>query len=209
MAENLYDEMKKHLSKNDDEMVMQFVQRRFIPITGKITDEIAKGIIPVLARFDLMSHDPITLLIASNGGDIEAAGYIIDMIHGINSPVDGLVTQRAGSAAVDILLHCRKRMALPHSWFFVHFTRCGFDVVCDSDRLGKHDFRAFRKKILGAKREREQLYSMKLGKSLSEVRKLFHMGEKFHLEYSTDEALKLGLIGEVNRTFKFVLPKIS
>ncbi len=200
---NIYDELKKRMGSKDDEAMDQFIKRRLIPINGKITDETAEGVIPLLSRFDLISNDPIKLLISSGGGNTDQAGYIIDAIHGMNSPVDALVIRRAASAALDIMLSCRERKALPNSTFYIHFGECGFKVTCDSDAVEDRDLAVLKKKLVGSKINRDKLYSRRLGKSVEEIHWLCKLGHKYNLDYSAEEALELGLIDKIVTDFKF------
>jgi ATP-dependent protease ClpP protease subunit len=155
---------------------------------------------------DFKEVKPITLLITSGGGNVEAGGQIISIIRSIRSPVDGLVIGHAGSMAVDVLLSCRERRAFPEARIFMHFTRCGFEVICDSDEITEHDVAALKKKMTSERDRAKNLYAKRLKKSEAEINRLFWLGEKYNLDYNAEEALTLGVIDRIDYDFKFFEP---
>ena len=200
---DIYEAMERSLGVTMEILGQKLAERRLVPLRGKLDKDMANGICGTLVALDLKEAAPITLLISSNGGDVPSGKYIGDIIQTLRSPVDGLVIDRAASMAVDVLLTCRKRRALPHAEIYVHFTRCGFEVVRDSEAISDIDIAALTKKLTDDKRDREDLYMARLGKTRDQVHELFRLGEKYSLDYSADQALKLGFIDEIDRTFKF------
>lgn len=187
--------------------VPKLIECRTVPLNGKINPEMADGICETLIAFDLNEIKPITLLIVSSGGgDVIAGRKIINTINILRSPVDCMVLNRAGSMAVDILLSCRKRLASPEAQFFVHFTRCGFEAIHDSDEITEADIATMKRIMTGQKDEREDLYMKRLKKSRAEIQQLFHLGEKFSYDHSAREALALGMIDGIVTNFKLFEP---
>jgi ATP-dependent protease ClpP protease subunit len=206
-VKEIYAAMQKALGFTAETMAAKLAKHRVLIIDGKIDSERSTDICRVLAALELKEVAPITLLISSGGGDVLPANTIGDTIRALHSPVDGLVIGRAASMAVDLLLMCRTRRALPHAEFFVHFIRCNFNIVCDSDKVVGGDITAIKQKMTAGKKARENLYMKRLGKSRREVQDLFRLGEKYDLNYTAREALALGIIDEIDSKFKlFDLP---
>jgi ATP-dependent protease ClpP protease subunit len=199
---DVYSEMQEALGMTPKIAAAKFAEQRFVPLDGKIDREKSHGICKVLIALDLKEVAPITILISSGGGEVSPSNSIGDTIRTIHSPVDGLVLDFAGSMAVDVLLMCRTRRALPHAKIFVHHTRSHFDVICDSDDLRDSDVDKLRRMMTANKISREDLYMRRLHKTREEVADLFRIGEKYDRDYTAQEALALGFIDEIDTTFK-------
>ncbi len=189
---------------SDEQLAKNMTDRRMVPLHGKIDGDMARGIVKVMLALDFREVAPITLIIGSGGGDVGSSKHICGGINMLRSPVDGLVVERCASMAVDILLNCRERRAIPTAEFFVHFTRTRFECVRDSDAITDREIAIIRKQMTDDKRERENLYMKRLGKGREEVHELFRLGEKFQsVEYTAKEALEMGIIDEIETEFKF------
>ncbi len=200
--------MMESLGVSEDAVAKNMTGRRLIPIRGKIDSNMADGIIRVMLALDFKEVAPITLLIASGGGDVGSSKHIYGAIQMARSPVDGLVIGRCASMAVDILLSCRERRALPTADFFVHFTRTGFECVRDSDEISDGEIAMIKKQMTDDKKGREDLYMKRMKKSREEIHELFRLGEKYRsLEYTSQEALELGIIDKIETDFKFFGPE--
>ncbi len=200
---NIYAEIQNAIGVNNKVLASALAKRRMVPMIGEINRDMANGLIEILTALDLKETAPITILIGSNGGSVQDGQYVYGIIDTLNSPVDGLVIRNADSMAVDILLHCRKRMALPTASFFLHFTRHKFNVIQDSEKLSEYEIGALIKNMTEGKAERENMYAKRLGKDVEEIRRLFQIGEKYHTEYPAEEALELGIIDKIVTDFKF------
>ena len=157
----------------------------------------------MLLQLDYLSDEPIRLLIDTPGGDVAAGFKLHDFIKSLHSPVDGLVVGRADSTGATILQMCRRRLALPMSRIFCHFTRCDITLI---DRDEAFDAEMGHIVVARARRYRnniESLYVQRTGKTVEEVRRLFYLGETYSLDLSAEEALKEGLIDEILTDFKF------
>lgn len=203
---DFYAAMQEALGYSSELLAAKLAERRFVPIDGKIDREKADGIRKVLTAMELKEVAPITLLISSEGGNVTAGNRIIDMIQALHSPVDGLIIDYAGSMAVDILLMCRKRSALPHAEIFIHYTRWGLEVVCDRDDISDEDIADFRKRATAARREREEFYMKRLRRTRKEVVGLLRMGEKYSRDFTAREALEIGFIDKIDTKFKIFDP---
>lgn len=198
----MYSSIQRALETSDEKLAASLARRRIVPLVGKITREIGEEVTKTMVILEAKEVRPITLLISSGGGDVSAAGRIMDIISMLQSPVHGLVFGRAASMAVDILLFCASRSGMPHSEYFVHFTRCGFECISDSDTVTAEDIEALQQKFLGEKKTREKFYAEKLGITAEKVHELFRRGEKFNLDYNAEQAKALGIIQKIETDFK-------
>jgi ATP-dependent protease ClpP protease subunit len=198
--------MSEAIGLSEDALVKALVVQRMVPFRGKISSETSMGIRKVLIALDQKQVSPITLHIGSGGGDVKAAYEICDSIQMVRSPVHGLVIERCASMAVDILLSCKERRALPGAHFFLHFTRCGFEAISDFDEMKKEDMDAYILKMTRTKKERAEFYARKLKKTPEEINAIFRRGERHNYEYSPQEALEMGLIEKIDSEFKFFAP---
>jgi ATP-dependent Clp protease protease subunit len=182
---------------NLEQIVGYLARERKILLQGEITEESIAGVVKMLIQLDFDSNEPITLLISSRGGDFDSGYFLQDTISMLNSPVDGLVLDYAGSMAVDVLQMCRNRMAMPHSRIYCHFLRHGFKVIGDIDDVHEEDILAFRRQILERKKVREKLYAERMKCSVGKVQKIFRAGEMHNINMSSSEALRAGLIDKI------------
>ncbi len=73
----------------------------------------------LLMALDALSHDPITLVITSNGGDLDMAFLFYDTMKFIKSPII-TVGRYCASAAALILAAGSKRYLFPHAKTMLH-----------------------------------------------------------------------------------------
>ncbi len=107
-------------TKNDP-LLDHLSSHRTVVLTGELTDESPASLSRQMMLLRLESADPITMVIDSGGGDTIASLAFCDfMQYVLEAPVHGIVTGMCGSAATFILLHCEKRLGMPHSLYLIH-----------------------------------------------------------------------------------------
>lgn len=97
-------------------------ERRQVFFTGPVTAESSHQAIVRMAALDQVSHEPISLVIDSPGGDVHAGLALIDCMQGIESPVHtkgiGLIASMGA-----VILACGakgERTMAPHASLLVH-----------------------------------------------------------------------------------------
>jgi len=203
MTIDILGSIEKALEISDETIAKQLALQRMIPLNGKIDNEKAQGVCRALVGMDMKEVAPITLLINSPGGGLQPAFSIASAIDSIRSPVTGLVLERAASAAVTVLLSCKRRVALPGSTIFVHCVRKSFELVLHGEELTDSELRIMANHAMIGRNRMEQLFVTKLGKPLEEIRELMRLGEKLDIDYTAEEALQLGFIQEIVKDFKY------
>jgi ATP-dependent Clp protease, protease subunit len=118
------DEDKK---KTDKDVVPSNVEQklfdaRIITLFGEINMEVAKKTISAMLAMAGVNDEPITLVINSPGGHVEAGDTIYDMIKFIKPEVRVLGTGWVASIATLIYLGAKKhnRYCLPNTRFLIH-----------------------------------------------------------------------------------------
>jgi len=95
--------------------------RRTIVLSGEIDRRSIAYISQRLMALQMQSSDWINLIIDSNGGNLEAALQLGDLITIIlTAPVRGIALGNCGSAATFIMLQCQERISTPYSRFMIH-----------------------------------------------------------------------------------------
>ena len=79
-------------------------ESRQVFLFGEINEKVSAWVTKQLVALATLSDDPITLLINSPGGHVEAADTVFDMISWISAPVQVLGTGWVASAGAHIFL---------------------------------------------------------------------------------------------------------
>jgi ATP-dependent Clp protease protease subunit len=91
--------------------------QRIVMVRGPLSQPAATGIAAALLTLDAAGSAPITLHLASAGGELSAALAIVDVIDSMAAPVHALVTAEAGGAALAVLAAAAQRAAYRHARF--------------------------------------------------------------------------------------------
>jgi len=95
---------------------------RTVLIFGQIDMKLAQGVTAQLLALAHQSDEPITVVVNSPGGHVEAGDTIHDMIRFVKAPVKMLGTGWVASAGCHIFLAAEKqnRFCLPNTRFLIH-----------------------------------------------------------------------------------------
>ena len=111
------DYSKKKKGIDTDAIILQ---NRIVFIYDEITSELALDVNKELMALDILSNDPITVIINSCGGSCEAGLSIMDTIKRVSSTVITLINGSAYSMGVHIALAGDVRWATPTSTWMNH-----------------------------------------------------------------------------------------
>lgn len=99
----------------------ELLGQRTVVLFGKINTASIDTLVGNLLTLQIKSSDPIKLIINSEGGVMDAALTLCDVIsHILTAPVHGIAIGECSSAATFVMLHCAKRLSTPHSRFLIH-----------------------------------------------------------------------------------------
>jgi ATP-dependent Clp protease protease subunit len=106
----------------EEGMGLRMLQTRTVLVTGGVDDKLAAKTIAQLLILDAESHEPIRVIISSQGGHVDSGFAIYDMLRFIESPVTTIGAGWVASIAVPILFGAPKerRYALPNTRFLLH-----------------------------------------------------------------------------------------
>lgn len=141
---------------------------RHVYLFGAVDDEAAFRTVATLMTMDSESHEPITLLLLTAGGGIEAGYAIYDAIKMITSPVTAIVLGGAMSMGAIILQAADQRLMTPHARMMIHTGSVTISGEIDSDKmisLGR-ELSETREAFIGVLGERADISATKIRKLL-------------------------------------------
>ena len=169
-------------------MMERLLKTRTILITGEIEPEIAERVLAELVVLDADSHDPIRVIISSQGGHVESGFAIHDMLRFVESEVVCLGAGWVASIAVPILFGAPKesRYALPNTRFLLHQPSGGVGGQISDIRIAAQEILKIRERV-------NELISVETGQPVEKVRK--DCDRDFWM--TSQEALDYGLINKI------------
>ena len=179
--------------KSQDAMSSRLLKARTIVIADEVNHELAERVISQLLVLDSESHEPIRMILTTNGGHIESGFAIYDVMRFIESEV---ITVGAGwvvSMGVPILFGATKenRLSLPNTRFMLHQPIGGVGGQATDVRIAAQEIIKIRERI-------NRLVSEETGQPLEKV--AVDSDRNFWL--SAEEALEYGIISRIIRSSK-------
>ncbi|MCX7774806.1 MAG: ATP-dependent Clp protease proteolytic subunit [Rectinemataceae bacterium] len=172
----------------EDPLAERFLKTRTVLLIGEIEKELSEKVVRQLLLLDSISHEPITLLIDSPGGDVYAGFSIFDVIRFIDSPVRIVGIGLVASAAALVLLAVPKerRFGLPNSSYLIHQPLSGMNGVATEIEIHAREIEKARARI-------NAIIAGATGQTLERVTR--DTDRDFWM--NAEEALDYGLIGKV------------
>ncbi|MBC8186952.1 MAG: ATP-dependent Clp protease proteolytic subunit [Proteobacteria bacterium] len=101
---------------------LRMLQTRTVLVSGAVDEKLTEKTMMQLLILDAENHDPIRVMITSQGGHVDSGFAIHDMLRFIESPVTTIGAGWVASIAVPILFGAPKerRFSLPHTRFLLH-----------------------------------------------------------------------------------------
>ena len=163
-------------------------ETRQIYLFGEIDEKVSAWVTKQLMALATLGDGPITLLINSPGGHVEAADTIFDMISYVPAPVRVLGTGWVASAGAHIFLAPprERRFALPNTRFMLHQPWGGA-------RGQAADIGIEAEEIVKMRRRLNQTIADQTGQPLEKVEK--DTDRNFWM--SAGEALEYGIVGKI------------
>ncbi len=116
------EDKKEEESKGGEGFAALMLKSRTVLINGEVDQDLAEKVISQLVVLDAESHDPIRVLVTSQGGHVDSGYAIHDMLRFIESPVVTIGAGWVASIAVPILFGATKenRYSLPNTRYLLH-----------------------------------------------------------------------------------------
>lgn len=150
----------------EDTLGLRMLKARTVLISGPVDDRLAEKTIAQLLILDAESHEPIRVMITSQGGHVDSGFAIHDMLRFIESPVVAIGAGWVASIAVPILFGAPRdrRYSLPHTRFLLHQPSGGTGGQASDIRIEAEE-------ILKVRERLNQLIAEETGQSVERVAK--------------------------------------
>jgi ATP-dependent Clp protease protease subunit len=161
---------------------------RTILVSGEIDQHVAERAISQALILDAASHDPIRVIITSQGGHVDSGYAIHDVLQYIESPVVTVGAGWVASIAVPILLSAEKkhRYSLPNTRFLLHQPSGGAGGQAADIEIAAEEILKLRERL-------NKLISDETGKDVEQVT---HDSDR-NFWMSADEAREYGLVSKI------------
>jgi ATP-dependent Clp protease, protease subunit len=103
------------------------IKNRNLLINTDIDDDLIEKYTLQLIEMDKVNHEPITVYINSNGGDIYESFNFTDIVSSINSPVKTICLSHAFSSGFIIFMSGEKRVVYKNSILMMHPIKTWFE----------------------------------------------------------------------------------
>jgi ATP-dependent Clp protease protease subunit len=172
----------------DEGMGMRMLQTRTVLVSGGVDDKLAEKVMAQLLILDADSHDPIRVMITSQGGHVDSGFAILDMLRFIESPVVTIGAGWVASIAVPILFGAPKgkRYSLPNTRFLLHQPSGGAGGQASDIRIEAEE-------ILKVRERLNTLIANETGQSVEKVTN--DSDRNFWMD--AEQAKEYGLVGQV------------
>lgn len=195
MSDSMFHYAANHADTEDtseksgpDAAFARMLKIRTVLVSGQISHEVADKAISQLLILDADNHDPIRVLISSQGGHVDSGYAIHDVLQYIESPIVTIGAGWCASIAVPILLSAEKshRYSLPNTRFLLHQPSGGAGGQASDIRIAAEEIVKLRERL-------NALISRETGKSVEQVTK--DSDRNFWMD--AEEALAYGLVSKI------------
>jgi ATP-dependent Clp protease protease subunit len=175
-------------STREESLGLRMLKTRTVLVSGVVDDKLAEKTIAQLLILDAESHEPIRVMITSQGGHVDSGFAIHDMLRFIESPIVTIGAGWVASIAVPILFGAPKnrRYSLPNTRFLLHQPTGGAGGQASDIRIEAEEILKVREKLNG-------LIAKETGQDLERVTK--DSDRNFWMD--AEQAKEYGLVGEV------------
>jgi ATP-dependent Clp protease protease subunit len=181
-------EEEKKDEGREEGLIARMVKTRTILIAGEVDDKLAEKVMSQLLILDADNHEPIRMIITTQGGHVDSGFAIHDTMRYVESRVITLGAGWVASIGVPILLAADKgdRYALPNTRFLLHQPSGGAGGQATDIRIAAEEILRLRERI-------NQLVSNETGQSVDKV--AADSDRNFWM--SAEEAKAYGLIDQI------------
>jgi ATP-dependent Clp protease protease subunit len=175
-------------STRDEGLGLRMLKTRTVLVSGVVDDKLAEKTIAQLLILDAENHEPIRVMITSQGGHVDSGFAIHDMLRFIESPIITIGAGWVASIAVPILFGAPKerRYSLPNTRFLLHQPTGGAGGQASDIRIEAEEILKVREKLNG-------LIAAETGQDIERVST--DSDRNFWMD--ADQAKEYGLIGQV------------
>ena len=182
------DEEERVEPKRSDSLLDRLLKTRTIVLAGEIDQDLAERVISELMILDADSHEPIRVLVTSQGGHVDSGFAVHDVMRFISSKVITIGVGWVASIAVPIMFGAEKedRYSLPNTRFLIHQPSGGIGGQLQDIRIEAQEMLKIRERL-------NQLIARETGQSVEKVR----ADSDRNFWMSAEEARKYGLVSRI------------
>jgi len=172
----------------EESLGLRMLKTRTVLVSGAVDDKLAEKTIAQLLILDAENHEPIRVIITSQGGHVDSGFAIHDILRFIESPIVTIGAGWVASIAVPILFGAPKerRYALPNTRFLLHQPTGGTGGQASDIRIEAEEILKVRGKL-------NALIAAETGQDVERVTK--DSDRNFWMD--AEQAKQYGLIGQV------------
>jgi len=171
-----------------DAVLNRMLGIRTILVSGEIDQHVAERAISQALILDAANHDPIRVIVSSQGGHVDSGYAIHDVLQYIDSTVITVGAGWVASIAVPILLSAAKknRYSLPNTRFLLHQPSGGAGGQAADIRIAAEEILKLRQRL-------NELIAGETGKSVEQVA----LDSDRNFWMSAEQALAYGLVSKI------------
>ncbi len=175
-------------STREEGLGLRMLKTRTVLVSGAVDDKLAEKTIAQLLILDAENHEPIRVMITSQGGHVDSGFAIHDMLRFIESPIITIGAGWVASIAVPILFGAPKerRYSLPNTRFLLHQPSGGAGGQASDIRIEAEEILKVREKL-------NALIAAETGQDLERVSK--DSDRNFWMD--AEQAKEYGLVDQV------------
>lgn len=172
----------------DEGLFARMLRTRTVLIAGPVDEKLAERVIGQLLILNGESHDPIRVVISTQGGHVDSGFAIHDMLRFIESDVITIGAGWVASIGVPIQLAASKsnRYALPNTRFLLHQPHGGAGGQATDIRIAAEEILRLRERI-------NRLVAAETGQSYEKV----SVDSDRNYWMSAEQARDYGLVGRI------------
>jgi ATP-dependent Clp protease protease subunit len=175
----------------EEGLVSRLLATRTVLVSGEVNEKLADKVISQLLILNGVSHDPIRIVVTTQGGHIDSGFAIHDMMKFVESPVISIGAGWVASIGVPILLAAEKdcRYSLPNTRFLLHQPHGGAGGQATDIRIAAEEILKLRDRI-------NTMVAQETGQTLEKIAQ--DSDRNFWM--SAEEALEYGLVSKIVQT---------
>lgn len=166
----------------------KFLGKRCVSISGDINEESAVDFTDKILDLNLESKEPITVLINSNGGEINSGLLMYDAIVGSKAPIRMICRGKAYSMGAVLFACAKERYMLPNSELMLHQPMLGGKVSGNASSI-----KSISDSMLETKKKINKLLSKHTKKTEEEIDE----ATSFDHYFSPEESIEFNLCDEI------------
>jgi ATP-dependent Clp protease protease subunit len=167
---------------------LRMLKTRTVLVSGGVDDKLAEKTIAQILILDAENHEPIKVMITSQGGHVDSGFAIHDVLRFVESPIITIGAGWVASIAVPILFAAPKdrRYALPNTRFLLHQPSGGAGGQASDIRIEAEEILKVREKL-------NALIALETGQDVERVAR--DSDRNFWMD--AEQAKEYGLVGQV------------